>query len=136
MKVLVDEGVPRPLVSARKNLGIDATRFPREWFGMRNSHLLAMLVGHGFSVLITNDKNMASQQSLAGRSLAVVALPHIRLPYIVERVGDIADTILRARPGQHVLIDWDGSRTVIEALEGRTVRTSMPPVGRFTLDRR
>jgi hypothetical protein len=136
MKVMVDEGVPRPLVPALQKLGIEATRFPRQWFGTRNGQLITMLEGLGFSALLTNDKNIASQQSIAGRKLAIVALPHNRQPDIVRRAGDIANTILRTQPGQHVLMGWDGSRTVIEVVAGLTIRTSMPPVARFTLDRR
>ena len=87
-------------------------------------------------MLLTNDKNIASQQNLSGRGLAIVALPHNRQPDILGRADDIADTILRARPGQHVLMAWDGSRTVIEVVDGRAVQTPMPPVGPFRRDRR
>ena len=131
MKVLLDEGVPRRLVSALTDLGVDAHRFPREWFGMRNGQLIALLEKLGFSVLLTNDKNIASQQNLSGQSLAIVALPHNRQPDILQRADDIADTILRARPGQHVLMAWDGSRTVIETLDGRPAQTTMLPVRPF-----
>lgn len=131
MKVLLDEGVPRRLVTALRDLGIDTSRFPREWFGMRNGQLIALLEKLGISVLLTNDKNIASQQNLSGRSLAIVALPHNRQPDILQRADDIADTILRARPGQHVLMAWDGSRTVIEIVDGRAVQTPMPPVRPF-----
>ena len=75
MRVVVDEGVPRQLVAALQNAGIDAHRFKPIWKGFTNGRLIAAIEHDGFDVLLTNDKNMASQQNLRGRTVAVVALP-------------------------------------------------------------
>ena len=50
-------------------------------------------------MLLTTDKNIANQQSLKGRSVAVVALPLNWRAAVMARVDDIADTVLRSRPG-------------------------------------
>lgn len=131
MKVVVDEGVPRQLVQALKERGIDASRFLPGWAGAANGALLAALEEHGFYVLLTNDRNIASQQSLHGRNIAVVALPHNKRRLILERADDIADTIRRAGPGQHVVMMLDGTRAVIRTDKGGTVREELPPVPPF-----
>lgn len=131
MKVVLDEGVPRHLVEALREMGIDASRFLPGWTGASNGALLAAMEEHGFDVLLTNDRNIASQQSLRGRTIAVVALPHNRRRPILERVDDIADTIRRARPGQHIVMMPDGTRVAIRNDKGGTVREELPPVTPF-----
>ncbi len=75
MRTVVDEGVPRQLVQALRDHGIEPTAFPATGAALGNGALLRAIEEAGFSVLVTNDKNMAHQQSLQGRSIAVVALP-------------------------------------------------------------
>ena len=111
MKVVVDEGVPRQLVNALRDAGLDAHRFSHGWRQITNGALISAVEAAGFSVLLTNDKNMANQQSLKGRTLAVVALPTNKRSAIMGRVADIVDTIEKARPGDHVVVNIDGSRT-------------------------
>ena len=110
MRVVVDEGVPRQMVAALQKAGIDASRFNPAWKGVSNGKLIAAVEEDGFDVLLTNDKNMVNQQSLEGRSVAVVALPTNRRTTIMSRLADIIDTLERTTPGQHVVIDHDGSR--------------------------
>jgi hypothetical protein len=91
--------------------------------------LITVVEADGFGILLTNDKNMASQQSLKGRRLAVVALPTSRRATIMSRVDDIIDTLERAAPGQHVVIDLDGSRTARSVgPDGRTAVEDWPRV--------
>jgi predicted nuclease of predicted toxin-antitoxin system len=131
MKVVVDEGVPRQLVSALRDFGIDAHRFNSNWNQMENGALIAAVEAAGFTVLLTNDKNIASQQSLNGRAVAVVAVPVNRKRTIMQRVADIADTILRSSMGQHIVMGIDGSRTATR-IEGKvTVFEDLPPVATF-----
>ncbi len=85
------------------------------------------------STLVTNDKNIANQQNLAKRELAVVALPHNKRRLIIERVADIADTLHRVGRGQHVVMGLDGTRRITWFDEGRSVTEEMPPIANFTL---
>lgn len=83
-------------------------------------------------MLITNDKNIADQQSLRGRALTVVALPHNRRRPILERIDDILDTIRRSEPGAHIAIDLDGTRTLRRERAGEIVIEALPPVAAFS----
>jgi hypothetical protein len=131
MKVVVDEGVPRQLVEALRQRGIDASRFLPGWAGISNGELLRALEEHGFDVLLTNDKNIASQQSLRGRRVAVVALPHNKCRTILERVDDIADALMSAKPGRHIVMMVGGTRIASWVEEGSSIWEELPPLPRF-----
>lgn len=131
MKVVIDEGVPRHLASALIEQGIDASRFPRKWISLSNGVLIRACEAEGYDVLVTNDKNIADQQSLQGKRLAVVALPHNRRRAIIERIEDIADTLRRANPGEHIVIEIDGTQTIRRIVDGSVVEERLPAVATF-----
>lgn len=131
MKVVIDEGVPRQLVRALIEHGIDASRFPRGWTSLSNGALIRACEAEGYDVLVTNDKNIADQQNLQGKRLAVLALPHNRRRAIIERLEDIADTLRRADPGEHIVIEIDGTRTIRRLVGGEAVIERLPPVSAF-----
>lgn len=99
-KALLDEGVPRPLAKDLRDLGLEATAFPNEWKQLSNGALLDRVEAERFDVLITNDKNMRHQQSLKGRSLAVLVLPTNRLPELRQLTRQIAQAAESAAPGE------------------------------------
>lgn len=131
MKLVVDEGVPRQLVAALRQAGLDAHRFRRDWRETSNGALIAAIEADGYALLLTNDKNIADQQSLKGRAVAVVALPLNRRAAIMVRIDDIVDTIRRAKPGQHVVMGLDGSRRVRIMVDGRTIEDRLPDLPSF-----
>ncbi len=69
MKIVVDEGVPRQLVDALRDAGLDAHKFKAEWKQLTNGALIAAVEGADSDILITNDKNMSNQQSLKGKKI-------------------------------------------------------------------
>lgn len=131
MRVVVDEGVPRQIVKALRERGIDADRFKREWETTSNGELIAAIEAAGYVVLLTNDKNIANQQSLKGSTLAVVALPLNRRSAVMARVDDICDTIRNSKAGQHVVMGLDGSRRAKMVVAGETVVEDLPSVAPF-----
>lgn len=131
MRVVLDEGVPRHLADALRASGVDADRFRTAWKGIGNGTLLRAAEAAGYAVLVTNDKNIADQQSFVGRMLAVVSLPVNRRSALMARVANIADTILRTKPGQHVAITLDGRRHVRRFADGLLVEEEWPAVPPF-----
>src|SRR5271166_92339 len=83
MRILFDHGTPAPLipfleghtVTKAKDLG---------WERLVNGELLKAAEQAGFEVLLTTDKNMASQQNLKSRTIAIVVLGNSQWR-IVER---------------------------------------------------
>jgi hypothetical protein len=129
---VVDEGVPRQLVVALQNAGVDAHRFKPIWKGFTNGKLIAAIERDGFDVLLTNDKNIASQQNLRGRTVAVVALPTNRRAAIMSRLADIIDTLGHAAPSQYLAIERDGSRRAHRiGPDGLTTVVELPRVPPF-----
>ena len=75
MLVLFDQGTPVPI--ARSLLG-HAVKTARQlgWETLANGELLLVAEEAGFDVLLTTDKNLASQQNLKDRKIAIVGRPN------------------------------------------------------------
>ena len=73
MRVLFDQGTPVPLREYLTGHQVQ-TAFELDWSRLSNGELLAAAEGQ-FDVLVTTDRNLRHQQSLAGRKLAVLVLP-------------------------------------------------------------
>lgn len=101
MRVLFDNNVPAPL---RRHLTGHEVSTARQmgWAELGNGELLREGEGAGFQVMVTGDKNLAYQQNLEGRKLALVVLDTTRwsiLKRSPETLSDIAAAVDRAEPG-------------------------------------
>lgn len=103
-RVLLDEGVPRPLAQMLRDLKVDATAFPNAWKQLSNGKLLDAIESDGYDALLTNDKNIRYQQNLRGRQLAVLILPTNRLREVLANAARIAAAIKSADIGEVVAI--------------------------------
>jgi predicted nuclease of predicted toxin-antitoxin system len=130
-KVILDEGVPKQLARRLRDHGIDADALRKAWYGFSNGELLALIERTGYAVLITSDKNLVHLQNLRGRELAIVALPTKRKAFLMGRVADIADTIKRIGPGQHVSIEANGRRIVRQHVDNSFAESSLPDIDPF-----
>ena len=98
-KVLLDEGVPRPLVGAFP-MGTATTVDLLGWKGMKNGVLLRRAAAEGFDVFVTCDKNLPHQNSPRATSrLAIVVLPFTDWPKLKALQPAIVAAVLAARPG-------------------------------------
>ena len=123
-----------PLADGCESWGSTCRRRPQSGADFRTDGWLPLLRGVGFDVLLSNDKNLVFQLNLATIQIAIVTLPTNRQRIIVRRSQDIADTLRRVRPRQHVAIELDGRRTVRRSgFAGAVVMESMAPVAPFIL---
>ena len=76
MKVLFDQGAPKPLRQAIE------TPYERGWSTIENGELIAHAETAGFEVLLTTDRQLRYQQNLSQRRLAIVVLSTTQLPRI------------------------------------------------------
>ena len=111
-RVLLDEGVPRHLAAALEAAGFSATPYPNKWKQTKNGELLVLAEHQGFDVLVTSDKNIHAQQNLRGRNLAIVVLPTNLRRQVMERASDVIDAVRRIEPGQYVVIEPGGPRSI------------------------
>jgi hypothetical protein len=109
LKAIVDEGVPRRLVTALKEIGCDIARFPNDWKGRSNGRLLSATKEAGFDCLVTCDKNIAFQQNIEHYAIALIVLPKPDFPELQPIIGSIHRSISEATSGTITLVNADGT---------------------------
>jgi len=85
MLILFDQGTPVPL---RQFLGHHVVRTAVEqgWDRLSNGDLLAAAEAAGFELLLTTDKNLAYQQNLAARRIAIIVIGNAQWPVLQRYV--------------------------------------------------
>ncbi len=104
MKVLFDEDVPSKLVRFLPKHEIH-TVVSMKWGGIKNGALLELIERQGFNAFLTGDKNMASQQQLAGRPFAVLVMSAINWPVVKLHIDKISVALDEAQAGVVKTID-------------------------------
>jgi predicted nuclease of predicted toxin-antitoxin system len=104
LKVFFDEDVPRKLARSLPRHDIH-TVVSMQWGGIKNGALLKLIERETFEVFLTGDKNMESQQQLAGRPFAVLVMSAINWPVVRPHIHKISTAIDEAQPGTVKKID-------------------------------
>ena len=99
MKILFDQGTPRPLRGHLQEHSVD-TAAERGWSELGNGDLVAAAEQEGYEVLITTDQNMRYQQNLTDRRLAIVVLLSTAWPYIQPQIEEIRTVLDGISPGE------------------------------------
>ncbi|HTZ96409.1 MAG TPA: hypothetical protein VMB18_08440 [Terriglobales bacterium] len=104
MRILFDQGTP---VGIRDSLPEHFVRTVRQqgWSTLLNGELLRVAEEAGFDVLLTTDKNLAYQQNLRNRKVAIVALGRSRWSLIQPALGRIVSAVSAAQPGSFTLVE-------------------------------
>jgi predicted nuclease of predicted toxin-antitoxin system len=104
VKILFDANTPAPL--ARFLRGHDVTRADElGWQGVENGALLDAAERAGFDLLLTCDQNVAYQQNMTGRKLALVVLSSNHWPTLHRVAARIATAVDFVQTGQIVKVD-------------------------------
>ena len=105
MRVLLDECVPRRLRGYFAGHDV-RTVHEMAWSGMKNGELLALMVQHGFEVLLTTDQNIRHQQTLQAFKVSVIVLvaKSNRLADLVSLVPSTMKRLASVKPGDVVEI--------------------------------
>ena len=73
MKLLIDENLPKRL--KQDFSGYDMyTVSDKDWNGKKNGELLDLMIGDGFDVMLTFDKNLQYQQNFKKYPITVLVL--------------------------------------------------------------
>ncbi len=104
MRVLFDQGTPRPL---RQFLVGHEVKTSAElgWSELKNGALLKAAEG-AFDVFLTTDKNLHYQQNLSGRRLAILVLPLPNWNVVKLHVAEVLQAVNAARPGEYRILSW------------------------------
>jgi predicted nuclease of predicted toxin-antitoxin system len=98
VKVLLDEDLDHRLRIKIEAHEVFTVRY-LGWSGLKNGELLTTAEQNGIEVFVTADQNLAYQQNLSGRRMAIVVLSAANWPIIKSHVGAISAAIGRATPG-------------------------------------
>jgi predicted nuclease of predicted toxin-antitoxin system len=105
MLVLFDNGTPRTLARYLIDNHTVTEARARGWAELENGQLLNEAEAAGFEVLVTTDKNLSYQQTLAGRKIAVVVLGQGRWTLIQPHIAEVVAAVNAATPGSFAEIE-------------------------------
>ena len=77
----------------------------RGWGRLTNGELLTAAQLEGFQVFITADKNLAYQQNLSGREMAIIVLPTQVMTILRDGIEPLRRAIECARQGSYQDVD-------------------------------
>ena len=103
MRILFDQGAPVPIAAWLRD-HTTRTTLEEGWDTLVNGELLRVAEEAGFDVLLTTDNNMAYQQKLKGRKLAIVVLSRNRWRLVQRVIRKIVTAINKAEPGSYAVI--------------------------------
>ena len=100
MKLLLDENLPKKFKKDFEEYEIYTVR-ERGWNGISNGDLLRLMLGEGFEVLITFDKNLQHQQNFDKHPLCVIVLTAVSNQYrhLQPLVGVIKEKLVNPEIG-------------------------------------
>jgi len=104
MRILFDQGAPVPIAAWLREHTVRTT-LEEKWDTLVNGELLRVAEEAGFDVLLTNDNNMAYQQNLKGRKIAIVVLSGNRWRLVQRVIRKIVAAINKAEPGSYTVVD-------------------------------
>jgi len=102
VKVLVDECVPLKLVRLLTGHKFVTAQL-RGWGSYKNGRLLALAESE-FEVFLTCDRNLAYQQNLCGRKIAVLALSTNHWPTLKSQAVIVQAELDKIVPGEFVRV--------------------------------
>jgi hypothetical protein len=100
MKILFDQGTPKPLKTYHTQHEV-LTAYAAGWSNLSNGELLSAAQAAGFDLLITTDKNLAYQQNLSSRKIAIIVLPFSNWPQLERHHQMIEQAVAKASLGSY-----------------------------------
>jgi hypothetical protein len=99
MRVLLDECVPEALRRGFVRCAVETVGF-RGWKGTTNGELLARAAQAGFEAIVTADRLLYPQNSVALSGIRVIVLPTNRLRVLQSRIAEIEEALFSTPPGR------------------------------------
>ena len=100
MRILFDNGTPKPIANALKGHRVSHAR-QLGWHELENGELIEKAELAGYNVFLTTDKNIRYQQNLTARKIAIVVLGHQQWPVVRLQLDKIAIAVNAATPGSY-----------------------------------
>ncbi len=106
LRILLDHNLPRQLARhlVEHDVGVAALL---GWARLSNGELLRQAEHAGFDCMLTGDRNIAYQQNLAGRKIALVVLNTTRRADILPQIGKIVAALEQVAEGAYLAVALD-----------------------------
>jgi hypothetical protein len=104
MKVLFDNGTPRPIAACLAGHHVTRAR-QIGWEELENGELIEQAERAGYDVLVSTDKNIRYQQNLTGRQIALVILGNSQWPVVQLYLDRIAAAVNASTPGSYAEVE-------------------------------
>lgn len=103
MKILLDHNLDWRLSRALPNHEVKST-IQMKWGALQNGKLLSEAEKENFSVILTADTNIKTQQKIEGRSISLIVLraPNNKLQTHISMIPAIEEAIISIQPGKVV----------------------------------
>jgi hypothetical protein len=108
MLILFDQATPVPIRPFLKGHTVK-TAAQQGWDKLKNGELLKVAQEAGFDLLLTTDKNIAYQQNLKARKIAILVLGNPQWPAVRPHVERIVAAVEAAMPGSYAVIEIPGA---------------------------
>jgi predicted nuclease of predicted toxin-antitoxin system len=104
VRILLDENLPQKLRSLLTGHRVETVHY-NGWDGLKNGELLGAAEADGIEVLVTGDRTMLYEQSMAGRTLAIVTLSTPNWASVRDNLHKIQAAVDSAIPGSLQRVD-------------------------------
>jgi hypothetical protein len=104
MHILFDQGAPVPIAAYLREHTVRTT-LQEGWDTLANGELLRVDEAARFDVLLTTDNDLAYQQNLEGRKIAIVVISRNRWRLVQRMIRKIVAAVNAAEPGSYTLIE-------------------------------
>ena len=106
MKILFDQGTPRPLKQYLHPHTVDIALL-LGWSELENGALIESAEAAGFDLIVTTDQNIRYQQNLANRKIAIIVLMHTDWPSVIEPdVHLVLDAVAKVTPNAFIEVTF------------------------------
>jgi hypothetical protein len=106
LRILLDHNLPRQLARhlVGHEVGVAALL---GWAALSNGDLLRQAEDAGFDCMLTGDRNIAYQQNLAGRKIALIVLNTTRRADLLPQIGKIVASLQHVVEGAYLTVTLD-----------------------------
>jgi hypothetical protein len=105
MKIILDESAPQKLRLLIDSRHVVVTTWFQGWSGLKNGALLSAVDEAGYDLFITADQEIAYQQNLTGRRIALLVLSTNNWGVVKEQVKTITAAIEATTAGSYTFVD-------------------------------
>jgi predicted nuclease of predicted toxin-antitoxin system len=104
LRVLFDKNVPHGVRYFLNQHHVETVE-DRRWERIGNGELMQAAESAGFDVVVTADQNIAYQQNLSGRKIALLVLGSNIWPIVRNHAAAIASQVDATKPGSYAFLE-------------------------------